>query len=652
METLAGKELMAQAICFKCSNTKTTAFSLCLHCKVLPQSNVEQCRSVILSDQMSTPERLAFFAGVIRRGQAPSFSPEELNRAAELVRSQFSGGSATASTAGSLPAKDAPPSSALHRNPFYVLGASTRDGRKRLVELAEEKALTGDSTLCAQARAEITNPKHRLTAELGWLPGVSPTRATTLVDGLRTHLAAVRKLSGTPALAQANLLASAFEFLDPGMSESEWADWIVHFAAAVTALGAESVLKLINEERAIAGFPLVASEEIVEEQLAQRRKDFRDAVRDALKRLSPGRRVKVVTMAAEQGTAHGTQHAPLLIDELIDSYEVDAQQFLIPERDNVTKLVSAARQAIPHGQDQVMAIVSRLSQVVRNWDAIAQPIQLSMKSRGLDHEMSHEIAREVRSLGITLHNEHQMYDATKTITQLLAEVFAEVPEVAEKVAEDVQAIERLNKDREESKRQTAEWEREITYRAELGLIFKDTLAISPNGLQWKETVYPLEKVTRVRWGAIRRSTNGIPTGTDYYITFGDATRVSTVETRKSDVFSAFTDRLWPAVCSRLITQMLVGLRQGKKYQFADAIVDDKGIELNRPRFMKSDERVYGTWDEVKVWTHDGSFCIGHKVHERATAALSYLETDNAHILETAMRTGFKKGVERLSDLLR
>jgi hypothetical protein len=58
---------------------------------------------------------------------------------------------------------------ALHRNPFYVLGATTRDKASRLIELAEEKALLTDPDVCQKARSDLVSPRSRLAAEMSWL---------------------------------------------------------------------------------------------------------------------------------------------------------------------------------------------------------------------------------------------------------------------------------------------------------------------------------------------------------------------------------------------------------------------------------------------------------------------------------------------------
>src|SRR3954453_12719690 len=58
---------------------------------------------------------------------------------------------------------------ALHRNPFHVLGATPQDSSARLRELADEKALIVSPEACQAACAQLVSPRTRLIAELGWL---------------------------------------------------------------------------------------------------------------------------------------------------------------------------------------------------------------------------------------------------------------------------------------------------------------------------------------------------------------------------------------------------------------------------------------------------------------------------------------------------
>lgn len=617
-----------------------------------------------LCEYMHSPIQLTIFADDIRARRKLVINEAIMQAARQVVRNK--GVSLASAAGGATPARtnvprqedgkarvrhDAPELTALHFNPFCLLGATMRDDRHRIVELAEEKSLSLDSETCTKARSDLTNPRNRLSAEIAWLPGVSPKRASEFVRIVQEDHGALMNQEGAPPLAEANLMAAAFELLDPGMSTKDWADWITLFANIVEEIDPESVLRDINEDRAVAGFPEVKVLDAIESELAERRRYYKDAIYAAINRLPPAKLAEAVTLAVDLMTDSGESNAPALIDELVDSYELGTQDFLRKEADNALKLVESARQAAPKGEQAVKPLLDRLDTVICNWDKVAQPIQISKKSRGLAHDMSHELAYEIRGLGVYLSNEHGMLDATQRLIKISQGIFAELPEVAAQLHEDAETIEGIFQKRKEAQEQAGQWAVEITFKTELGLVFKDTLAISPHGVQWKDKVFPLETISRVRWGGTRHSVNGIPTGTTYTICFGDHREIASVETNKEWVFSKFVDKLWRAVCVQILAEMLAKMSKGSRFRFGESVVDDLGMEVVKRKFFGSNERIYCKWAQLVIWNGPGTFCVGIKGEEKANVALSYLEVDNVHILEAAIRMLWKKGGPKLSALL-
>ena len=542
---------------------------------------------------------------------------------------------------------------ALHQSPFAVLGVTTRDDRRRIVELAEEKSLDLDHEVCQKARSDLTNPRSRLSVEMAWLPGVSPRKASQLVDGLLHNPMAIREESGLPTLAHLNLLAAAFESVDGDHDADDLAGFIMETAYLAEELSPEDVLRDINEDRAVSGFPEVRALDQIEAELTERKRYYRIAIKDALDRLPPMTLVQVMTETVDCVTSGGDDHAPGLIDDLVDSYEVETQGILQKEAENVHKLITTVRDwASGSGEAVVKPYVDKLDTIARNWDKIAQPIQLSAKARGIDHEASRELAYEIRSLAIDLFNKHDMLAQSQHLTGLIQELFSEVPEIADRAEEDADALADIFQQRQKAAARQDEWAREITYRAEIGVMFKDTLSISPEGVSWKGQSFPLDSITRVRWGGVSHSVNGIPTGTTYTIAFGDRRSETVVELKKQDIYSTFIDKLWRAVCVRLLTEMLEALKDGRDLHFGDALLHDDGITLVKRKFLGSNEKVRCSWGQVHVWSADGSFCIGAKDDKKVNAGVSYIHGANTHILEQAIRMGFKKpGLRRLSELL-
>lgn len=340
---------------------------------------------------------------------------------------------------------------ALHRSPFHVLSVSVRDDRRKVVAQAEERALSLDADACQKARAALTNPKARLSAEMAWLPGLSPRRASTLVTALGLRPLQVQSEDSLPPLAKANLLAAEAESLSSVQSSNDVANFILDLARVVDQIDTEDVLRQVNEDRAISGFPEVRGTDQVESELAERKRYFKSAIKDALNRLQPAALVQAMTLTVDRATNGGAEHAPELIDEIVDSYAVETQSFLQKEAENVEKLISSVRESTKAGEGAVRLLIDRLDGVIRNWDKVAQPLQVSFKARGLDHDASRALAYKVRSLAVDLFNEHDLLKQSQRLTSLLKEVFSEIPDVVDRVEEDAQALSDITQHRNESK---------------------------------------------------------------------------------------------------------------------------------------------------------------------------------------------------------
>lgn len=352
---------MGMAICFKCGSEKSGALLGCAACGTTPRSNSELTLSLVLTEHLSSKTQLAHYSHELRNHLKLSVPSDALAQAQEALKDpQLMAmlGAQPASSASAAPVPTAassrptamPPvqsarntpspraraqrilkTTALHQTPFAILNVTTRDDRRRIVELAEEKSLELDHDVCQKARSDLTNPRTRLSAEIAWLPGVSPRKASQLVENLLHDPMAVREESGLPTLAHLNLLAAAFEAVDGEHDAEDLASFIQEVAYLVDEIDPEDVLRDINEDRAVSGFPEVRALDQIEAELVERKRYYRSAIKDALDRLPPTTLVQVMTDTVEGVTLGGEDHAPELIDDLVDSYEVETQGFLQKE---------------------------------------------------------------------------------------------------------------------------------------------------------------------------------------------------------------------------------------------------------------------------------------------------------------------------------
>jgi hypothetical protein len=421
-------------------------------------------------------------------------------------------------------------------------------------------------------------------------------------------------------------------------------------AQLLEELSSDEILRDINEDRAVSGFPEVKGCEQIDSELSERKRYYCSTIKDSLDRLETASLIRVMTLTVETATLEGEIHASELIDELVDRYETETKGFLQAEAENIKKLTQIISDTASAGLS-IDQLLSQIEAVARNWDKVAQPIQLSAKSRGIDHYPSMELAFSIRGLGIDLFNEHNLVLQSERLLALTQELFSELPDFAERAKQDAEQLGEIIENRKINEAQRSEWVREITYRAEVGVVFKGILSISPEGVSWKGKTYPLESITRVRWGGVSHYVNGIPTGTTYTIAFGDNRSETVVELRRRETFENFVEKLWKAVGVRLVIELFESLKEGRELIFGDASLRDDGVVLVRHKFLGKD-RVRLPWSDVHIWSAGGAFYLGAKNDKKVYAMLPYIGIANVHVLEHAIRTSFKTGFSRcLSEII-
>lgn len=412
-----------------------------------------------MCDLVASKSEQTYFSETIRQGRKPLCPPRLLEKAKKARESMSSWRSTStpANTAkqpemhaASAPIKE----TALSRSSFAVIGASIRDNRQRIIALADEQSLHRDQEACQKARAELTNPRTRLSAELGWLPGVSPRRASQLLEELQVDPGALWSQQGIPALAKANLIAAALELIDAKTPQEKLTDYVVEFAQHVETVRGDDVMREINEDRLISEFPAVQNPDQIEAILAERKRDyFPNTIRDALlQRLEPQVLVSTMSATVDKATHGGKEPGPGLIHDLVDKYEVEVHGVLDVEGNTVDKLASAVLNQTVGSGPSVESTMADLERVVRNWGQLAKPIQISFKARGIDHRPSLAIAATIRNLALELFNKHDRLVAAQRLTSLMSGVFAAIPGFLEKVEKDSTDLKDIAQSRDESAR--------------------------------------------------------------------------------------------------------------------------------------------------------------------------------------------------------
>jgi hypothetical protein len=185
---------------------------------------------------------------------------------------------------------------------------------------------------------------------------------------------------------------------------------IVNIVYDFENLDIDEIIRDINEDRTVSGFPEVNDYELVENHLIEKKRSCVKLILKRLNNLDTKHLIDIMTRIVDEETANGEIQASSMIEDLVDDYKLHTQNFLEQEFEKIKKLIEVIRDRADDGTDTISPLVDKLLQMTQNWDNVAQPIQLSMKSRGLDEQLSSQVANTIRLLSIDLTNDYGYVD--------------------------------------------------------------------------------------------------------------------------------------------------------------------------------------------------------------------------------------------------
>ena len=115
-------------------------------------------------------------------------------------------------------------------------------------------------------------------------------------------------------------------------------------------------------------FPPVKDKGIVEEELGVRRRDYRNSIKDLLNRIPTRILVTIMNDVVDRATGVGSRHAPQLIEDLVNVYEIEAQGFVEAEAKNLEALIGKSRAVVTQGESAVAPVVEAIRTVAENSD--------------------------------------------------------------------------------------------------------------------------------------------------------------------------------------------------------------------------------------------------------------------------------------------
>ncbi len=142
--------------------------------------------------------------------------------------------------------------------------------------------------------------------------------------------------------------------------------------------------------------------------------------------------------------------------------------------------------------------------------------------------------------------------------------------------------------------------------------------------------------------------NGIPTGTTYSVFIEGGKTVIKFECRREQLYTGVVHALSRAVLWRLVGDLAGRLRSGARVAFGSVLVADNGLWLTKQNLFRN-ETMFFEWSQLLIISEGGSFVISSKAEKGFVNRLPYITTDNAHVLEMAMRILWKQGSITLSE---
>jgi hypothetical protein len=598
------------------------------------------------------------------------------------------------------------------RNPFHILGVSLYDTKERILEAVEEKSLLVDNEEeLARCCAELINPKKRLLAEISWFITEDEISRIAVLETLqREPEKAIVIIENLKHSERFNVLLSALSAKPPTLSK-DLSTWIVRIALEYEMIDVEELVEDIGDNRLASGFSVV-DRRMVEEALLEQRNWCREVLKNVLDTLPPRELIQIVTTTVDQATNYGKKHAPGIIDDLVEAYEVEAQTFFTKETEGIERLLDLLKEYADEkkADDILFYLTDNIIKMVDNWASVVQPIQVSAQSRGVLHTPSQDIADLLRSASVTFFNEHDKIEIAQKINTMLRRNFARFPQIVEQLHEDAKTLKSIAQKRTQMAQQQKEWQKALEYQTNIGGLFsKKVFKMSFNGIEWEDKHWQLEEINRIRWGGIANG-NSNPifsiksdSNISYQILWGEP--LCKITTSNKDIFDNIANRLWKSVGIRLYIEMLSGFQKGKIYNFGPINCFDCGVSFDSTITLEHlkevewlnhelknqnnqmaqhnlhhayvsisrhhiSQKIY-TWSQVDIENHNGALYIAPKSQnikmrllsstiggarfsdfEESNYRFPYLDFDNIMILEAAIRNFMKnKNIAFMSSLL-
>jgi histone acetyltransferase (RNA polymerase elongator complex component) len=147
------------------------------------------------------------------------------------------------------------------------------------------------------------------------------------------------------------------------LSNNELEKIIIKIIYDFENLEINNIIRDINEDRIVSGFPEVNDFELVENYLKEKKRNCVKLILNSLNSLDTKQLIDIMTRIVDEETANGEIQASSMIEDLVDDYKLHTQNFLEQEFEKIKKLIDVIRDRADEGEDCISALIDKLLQI-------------------------------------------------------------------------------------------------------------------------------------------------------------------------------------------------------------------------------------------------------------------------------------------------
>ncbi len=332
----------------------------------------------------------------------------------------------------------------IKNNPFFLLNISTSASRREIIAAAEEQSFLHDASICSEAQNELVSINRRTAAEMDWFLDVDETN----LNIIKSCISEQKEIPTDNLESLSRLNATLFNFSLLNNDIYELGYGIQDIDEQFSDLDEDEIINTINTCRNSAKMAVVQQAEVSSE-LSKKRERIRQEITNKLSGLDKSDYIELTTIIGERYVDLETEGG-VIFEDILSQYEIDMQSEIESGVDSIRAQISK----IKNDKDVVVIKkdVQDLISLVKSWDVLAQPLQLKSQASGMPHEISDDLAHEIRNVAFYLNNEKGEAEIALSLVKNMYSVFEEIEDLASIFDEDSEELTGIIQSHKDAKR--------------------------------------------------------------------------------------------------------------------------------------------------------------------------------------------------------